>query len=89
METGIICRKREQMAIRGESEVSEECLLEIFLENPNQTVYVVRHMAGRGAADQLVGMITLGDFRRSKKERKPLINKNFTVCVSKEEAMNM
>ncbi len=89
METGIICRKREQMAICRESEVSEDCLLEVFLENPNQTVYVVRHMAGRGAVDQLVGIITLGDFRRSKKEGRPLINKSFTVCVSKEEAIGV
>lgn len=86
METGIICRKKEQMAIREETEVSEDCLLEIFLKNPNQTVYVMNHMLDQNKADQLVGIITLGDFRRNKKEGKPLINRNFTVCLSKEEA---
>lgn len=85
MEMNIFCREREQMVILDKTEISEECLLEIFMENPSQTVYVVE----KEEPDKPVGIITLGDFRRSQKEGKTLINKHFTVCKSEEEAVQI
>ncbi|RKI40747.1 hypothetical protein D7V96_12185 [bacterium D16-59] len=81
----IFCRECEQMVIINKDEISEGFLLETFIKNPSQTVYVVE----KEELDKLIGIITLGDFRRSQRDGKRLVNTHFTVCKSEEEAVQI
>lgn len=78
----IIVRDRDELAIIEEHEdINTEEILEFFLENPRQIVFVEEKISG-----QLTGIITLGDFRRNQLKGSRLINRNFSKVIETDEA---
>ncbi len=74
--------EKEDMILLEEKEVNTSILYNIFYKNPYTTIYVVYN----GSTDKLLGVITLGDFRRNQLKGAELINKKFTrVEVGCEE----
>lgn len=71
-------RNQEELVSLDISEVTEQRLLELFLDKPRGTVYVTNDSF-------LIGIITLGNFRRSQINGRELINKRFITVKETDE----
>lgn len=59
----------------NEEDINIEKLYNVFKKYPNRTVYVVNNESGREC--KLVGIVTMGDFKRNQLKNQRLINRNF------------
>lgn len=74
--------EKEDMILLEEKEINTSILYDIFYKNPYTTIYVIYNES----RDKLLGVITLGDFRRNQLKGTEVINKKFTrVNVGCEE----
>lgn len=72
-------RQKEDILALEHTELEEQRIYSLFLQNPNSTIYVTD-------LGKVTGIVTLGNFRRNRQKKLPLVNHNFISVGIGEKA---